>query len=451
MPLNLLLCTLRKSVFKKATVTVSVTVLAFLTGCSGVESVHKDDRHYLQRAQTKIAGGFTVTAAALSIEESIAVFGAPLNNVGIQPVWLRIENDSTHPQWLFPIAVDADYFPPYEVARRMSGFSQLTEQQLFRKLNDQQMPNFIPEGSVSSGFVYAHADEGMKAFNIELHNKNEVHDFHFVVPVPGLPSRYFDLEDGRRYNSGEITDLDPEGLRQWLEGVVCCTSNLEGKPGDPLNVVFVGTLNQVRGALVSNQWDVTAPVSSGSVWRMMTAFVFGSRYRYAPISALYLFNREHDLAFQKARAVVDERNHMRLWLAPVTVKGVSVWVGQVSRDIGIKFSGRFWPPTTHLVDPDMDDARFYVLQEMVDSGSVSRLGFVKGHFTAGLSTPRQNAEDDPYFTDGLRAVFFMSEKPVSKPNIDIHPWELPSLMAPYRDRLLASPSLPSPAGTLERR
>lgn len=415
----------------------ALAAVAALAACSSVENVHVDSRHYLERAQTQAINQFTVTAAALTSEESREVFGVPLNNVGIQPVWLRIENHSSHAQWLFPIGIDDNYFPSYEVARRMSGFSELPEEEIYRRLDEAHIDPFLPGGAVASGFVYTHDDEGMKAFNVELHSANDTHNFHFVAPVPGLPSDYFDIEDGALPAGTEISDLTVSGFREWLESIGCCTTNDEGIPGDPLNIVFVGTLDQVRGTLISNNWDVTAPVTGASLWRMATAFIFGSRYRYAPISSLYVFGREQDLAFQKSRAVIDERNHMRLWQAPVTVEGSPVWIGQVSRDVGIKFSGRLWPPTTHVVDPDIDDARFYVHQELTHSGALSRVGYVEGHVPASHTEPHRNAEGDPYFTDGLRAVFFMSERPVARTDIDLLRWELPPSLLPYREQIFA--------------
>lgn len=414
-----------------------LTICAVLAACAGTSNTHVDGRHYLERAQTQAIDGFVVTTAALTTEESLEVFGAPLNNVGIQPVWLRIENNSTEPQWLFPIGIDDNYFPPYEVARRMGSFSSLSVDQLYRRLDEQYIDHFIPDGTTAEGFVYTHDDEGMKAFNVELHSADDIHNFHFVVPVPGLPSDYFDIEDGALPPGTQVADLDMEGFREWLEGIGCCTTDDEGDPGDPLNIVFVGSLDQVRGSLVSRHWDVTAPVTSSSLWRMTTAFMFGSRFRYAPISALHVFGREQDLAFQKSRAVIDERNHLRLWLAPVTVDGDSVWVGQVSRDVGIKLSGKFWPPTTHVVDPDMDDARFYVQQELIHNGALARLGYVEGHVPATLDAPHANAENDPYFTDGLRAIFFLSDDRVPRTRVEILPWVLPKALAPYREQIKA--------------
>jgi hypothetical protein len=47
----------------------------------------------------------------------------------------------------------------------------------------------------------------------------------------------------------------------------------------------------------------------------------------------------------------------------------------------------------------------------------------------GLSTPeapRTNFTGDPYFTDGLRAVMWMSETPITYQRIESLRWENPS-------------------------
>ena len=188
----------------------------------------------------------------------------------------------------------------------------------------------------------------------------------------------------------------------------------------------------IRAALVGADWDVTAEVDSASLRRLVTAFLFGSRFRYAPVSPLYLFGRPQDTSFQKARAVIDERNHIRLWLAPVTHDGAPVWVGHVSRDAGIKLSGRLWPPTTHVIDPAVDEARFFVLQDLLKSNAVERLAVVKAMRPVPEESPRVNAEGDPYFTDGLRIVLFIGDQVRPMSEIEVADWaELP-LIEPFR-------------------
>jgi hypothetical protein len=77
-----------------------------------------------------------------------------------------------------------------------------------------------------------------------------------------------------------------------------------------------------------------------------------------------------------------------------------VWICQVNRDIGVRFTPRTWNLTTHLIDPDVDEARHYVLDGLRVAGRVARLSFVPGVQAAPPADPRRNLTSDPYFTDG---------------------------------------------------
>jgi LssY C-terminus len=407
---------------------LAILLLLGLGGCSGPRSTHLAGPSFEQRAVTQERDGMSVTAVALSAEESRAVFGAPLAVFNIQPVWIEIDNRTAYPRWFFPISVDPDYYPPYEVARRVA-FSNRATERLYGLLNERAIEPLVLPGGTIAGFVYAHADEGFKAFNVDLVGHQTIDSFNFTVPVPGLDTdeRLIgdELDAPRR-------SLDDDELRRWLTALPCCTQAADGLPGDPLNIVLIGDLDAVRSSLVSERWDVTARLTRSSLWRIATAFVFGSRYRYAPISGLYVFGRIQDLTFQKSRNIIDERNHIRLWLAPVSHRGQPVWIGHISRDVGIKLSGRVWPPTTHVIDPDVDDARSYLLQDLLYGGQVERVGFVDGVGAAPLTEPRLNAEGDPYFTDGLRAVVFLSDDFVPFSEIELLDWELPPFMQSFR-------------------
>ena len=105
---------------------------------------------------------------------------------------------------------------------------------------------------------------------------------------------------------------------------------------------------------------------------------------------------------------MDERNHMRLWLAPIRYRGADVFVGQISRDIGVRFSSKTL--VTHAIDPDVDETRTYLAQDMLLSQSVSRGGYVGGVGRAAPEAPRYNYTEDPYFTDGLRLVIMFSRE-----------------------------------------
>jgi hypothetical protein len=146
--------------------------------------------------------------------------------------------------------------------------------------------------------------------------------------------------------------------------------------GDPLNLVIVGDRASIQECL--GTWDETESITFGTAWKTAKAFVLESHYRYSPVSPLYLDGRQHDLALQRARVSLNQRLHLRLWTTSVSFGGQPVWIGQVSRDIGVRFTPRTWNLTTHRIDPDVDEARDYVLDNFLGTGRVARLGFVPG-------------------------------------------------------------------------
>jgi hypothetical protein len=103
---------------------------------------------------------------------------------------------------------------------------------------------------------------------------------------------------------------------------------------------------------------------------------------------------------------------MRLWMAPFTYQKQRVWVGQISRDIGIKLTTKPIPGTTHIIDPEVDQAREYLLQSLLAGGFVQAFGFVGGSQMASADKPATNLADDPYFSDGKRVVILLSSDPV---------------------------------------
>ena len=111
------------------------------------------------------------------------------------------------------------------------------------------------------------------------------------------------------------------------------------------------------------------------------------------MSNLYLFGRSQDLALQKARDNIHQRNHLRLWLSPMLYHGRQVWVGQISRDIGSRLTIHTPTLTTHKIDPDVDEARDALMEDMAYSQSLAKMGLVEGVGAAARSAPRENLTD----------------------------------------------------------
>jgi hypothetical protein len=192
--------------------------------------------------------------------------------------------------------------------------------------------------------------------------------------------------------------------------------------GDPLNLVIIESRSGLYHQFVERGWHLTERLDTHSMIETVESFLFGRTYLSSPVSPLFLFGRREDTALQKVRRTIDQRNHLRLWLASFTIGGRRVWVGQISRDIGVRLTDKTWYLTTHKIGPDVDFDRDYLLQDLLVAGLVERVGLVEGVGAASPSAPRENLTGDPYFTDGLRLVVFLSDDQTPIEKVEVLPW-----------------------------
>jgi hypothetical protein len=382
---------------------------------------------FLDHAKTQVLGKIRVTASALGPHESYEVFGVPLALNGIQPVWIEVVNGGDVPLWYLRAGTDNAWYSPYEVyyINRFHA-PRKANQQMMERFYELQFQNPVMPGQTNSGFVYTRLDEGTKPVDIDLVGLHMVRSFTFQLRIPGFISDF--REEGVRsaVDSAAVRQIESETeLRQALEELPGCTADPEGnKPGDPLNLVLVGAPEDIFPAFSRRGWHATEKTRRASVLKTIRSAIFHRVYLYSPVSPLYVFGRPQDLSAQKARGDVNLRNHLRVWLTPIRFRGQSVWIGQISRDIGVRFI-RDIPPTTHKIDPDTDEARNGLIQDLAYSQALSKFGFVKGVGAAPRSEPRENLTGDPYFTDGLRAVMFFDKRPTSLGDIELLNWDRP--------------------------
>jgi hypothetical protein len=394
---------------------------------------HPEERSFMERANTLRERRVEATVAVPSDHESERIFGVRLARHGLQAVWLEIANATEEHLWLDRLQLDPDYYTPLEAAqlvhfamgKRLMAFGLLgwlvvpllpllplkllgaraANRQLNRVFRAIGFPaGVISPGKKVSGFLFTPLDEGMKRIEVRLLGRSYSINFPFMVEVPGLmlPHPALPAE-----GADNIRELDEAALQLWLERQPRCTSNARGTTeGDPLNLVIVADRASIQECL--SAWDETESLTLATAWKTVKAFLMESRYRYSPVSPLYIGGRQQDFALQRARLRLNQRLHLRLWTTDVRFGGEPVWIGQVSRDIGVRFTPKTWNLTTHLIDPDVDEARDYVLDGLRASGRVARIGVVSGVEAAPSTAPRRNLTGDPYFTDGLRAVAVLS-------------------------------------------
>lgn len=392
-------------------------IILLMTGCSGTVP-YKPTAEILPiklgRIQQLEQANVSVQLSIPSDDNISSSLGVPLSKYGIQPIWMKVENKSDIDYWLMPIAIDPDYFSADEAAR-ITGESLSEEDQIaHKKMFRQNALSFFIEGkSTHEGYVYANHKRGGRFVDVRLsgHKHNIRMRFSVLLPTESFDYEYSELRE-RYAKVKELDDLTIPELREKLITLPCCSTNKSGnRKGDPLNIAIVGSGEEVVSALVSSGWDFTESINFNSIKRLIDATLSGKSFKTAPVSALYAFGRKQDIALQRGRSTISQRNHMRLWLAPFSCNGKPVWVGQVSRDIGVKLTTKSPTLTTHVIDPVIDEAREYLFQSLLHHDAVSQFGFVKGVGFASEIQPHYNLTDDPYFTDGMRLLVWISEKP----------------------------------------
>ena len=400
-----------------------------ITGCAAFYSPRPIDQiPFKTRAEKQTQGKLTVTAALPTRWEARDIYGIDLGLKGMQPVWIEVKNDEAIPYWFLPSGLDPTYYSASEVAYAYRSASAKKSRVIKKHFKQLQFRNPIQPGTTVSGFLVVHRDEGFKAVDVDLISREKARSFTYILLDPSFKGDYTLVDFDTLYSESETIKIqEEEELRRALEQLPCCTTNKKGrKQGDPLNLVLIGQQNDIFPAMIRRGWHGTEIVWSKAIWRTIKSFLSGSRYRYSPISPLYVYGRRQDLAAQKARGTIHERNHLRLWMTPLRFQGNPVWIGQISRDIGVKFTLKSPTISTHVIDPDVDEARRYLLEDLAYSQALARIGYVKGVGQVSKYKPRMNLVGDPYYTDGLRTVMFFEPRPRTLEDLDfLYHWDLP--------------------------
>ena len=394
----------------------------------------------LQGVQTKTIDDVTVSVAILTDDQARQHFGADLAKHDLQALYIKVRNETNRRLWFIRNTVDPDFYSPDEAAVLLKGsLSDASYAELRQHLRDESIRVAHQPLTITEGFLYLPRVEGGRYVDIRLGGDVYASDdedtldagwlnelrFGFAVPLPDGLFDYEKLDAEHTYGNVELPDIDdPEALRKHLEELPCCATDNDGeKFGDPLNVVLIGDSQEVLTALTRSGWSFTHRISLSTAGRLAGAALGGEAYPVAPVSNLYLFGRKQDFSLQRARPTISQRNHTRFWLAPFTFTGRQVWVGQVSRDIGVKLTPNSPSLTTHVIDPEVDLTREYLLHSLLDAGLVAGFGFVKGSTRATREEPAVNLGNDPYFSDGLRLVIALSPHPRPYHEVRSMRWE----------------------------
>ncbi len=191
----------------------------------------------------------------------------------------------------------------------------------------------------------------------------------------------------------------------------------DGLPGDPVNLVLIGTLQELNTAFGTAGWSEADRLGLVSSWRMVRSFVMNSPYPTAPFSTLYLFGRGQDIGFQKA---IDDsprkRHHIRFWALSLARAEATLgtakfwlntdrppdharvyWVGAGTRDTGFSLT-KLTFQVTHATDSDTNAERDFIIAELNKNQVIGEVT----QYRSGQTMPVEPVNH--YVTDGEIAL-----------------------------------------------
>jgi hypothetical protein len=180
------------------------------------------------------------------------------------------------------------------------------------------------------------------------------------------------------------------------------TQTSDGHPGDPLNVSLIGTQAQIAAIMQAANWYPAAALGLKSDLKIAADTVLSRPDDEAPVSNLYLFGRQEDLAFEQP--VGDnprKRHHVRFWKTGENdPDGRPAWIGSASYDERVGLS-HTTGQITHHIAPDVDAERDHLFANLKQTGDLSEEYAVDGFHN---QREGRNGGGDRWVTDGKLMV-----------------------------------------------
>jgi LssY C-terminus len=207
-------------------------------------------------------------------------------------------------------------------------------------------------------------------------------------------------------NAGGPVDTRVAGITpDLLSKIPRRVSDPNGKPGDMVNVLIVGTQEQLVQVFTTAGWvQVDKSVGNTALNAVMDSLE-KKDYLTMPMSTLFLFGRAQDYGFAHGEPVkvAMSRNHLRVWKSTFEVGGRPLWCIAATHDIGFERDQRN-NGVTHKIDPAIDGEREYV------NGTLSATALVvqRDHVTpADPLTTAKTATGGEFHSDGRIVVLVL--------------------------------------------
>ena len=217
------------------------------------------------------------------------------------------------------------------------------------------------------------------------------------------------------HESPEVGNEETDQLDELIAELPWRVTTKKNVDADVLNIVFVGSQNEVQAAFREAGWNNADTVSKTTVMKNLYALLNNSGYAQQPMMTFLLNGKPEDMNWQKSLNSYDRRDHLRMW--QWTSEGItnSVWISSSTHDTGatlaVKYKG-----FVHHITADIDEERSTVIRDLNFAGCVRSVSYVS---RPAMPMATRNATGDLMRTDGLVAVVTLQDCQPGNPQLEL--------------------------------
>ncbi|MBI2069193.1 MAG: LssY C-terminal domain-containing protein [Elusimicrobia bacterium] len=185
-----------------------------------------------------------------------------------------------------------------------------------------------------------------------------------------------------------------------------------GRVGNAWNMAFIGSEEQIIGALEEAGWTRLALSIPQSIREGLAQIVRWERLTKFPPMNLYKLNgRIQDHNWAQVITPIAKRHHFRLWKLPhIDQKQRYLWWGHGDFDLSVR-----WHDLSHVPDPDMNMERDHIAGTLKGSRWVESLEWRP---MAHIPNKGKNDKGYPFFNDGRILLVTLKNPSESSKTLD---------------------------------
>jgi hypothetical protein len=181
-------------------------------------------------------------------------------------------------------------------------------------------------------------------------------------------------------------------------------SRRSNKPSDLVNIMFIGSREEISAAFKAAGWTESKAVSMRARIMGLRAVAEVRGYMAAPMSTLLVNDAEPDIAWEKGLNDFAKRHHIRMWKQSDTWNGQEVWAAAATRDIDYAYlrPGHMF---THQIEQNVDHERDKIAHDLEFTACTDAVDYWD---RPGFPRLTYNATGDLMSSDARLAVLRMN-------------------------------------------